>query len=134
RAALLALTDRLGLQLRAEAQAARALTLTVRYADRSTTTRTRTLREATAHTPPLTALTYELHDKLALQRARVRSFALRADDLVPAEHTSHQLLFDPVDEKARRIEEAVDRARNKYGAAAVGPAAARPAPAPPHAA
>ncbi|WP_199546967.1 hypothetical protein [Streptomyces sp. N35] len=134
RAALLALTDRLGLQLRAEAQAARALTLTVRYADRSTTTRTRTLREATAHTPPLTALAYELHDKLALQRARVRSLALRADDLVPAEHTSHQLLFDPVDEKARRIEEAVDRARNKYGAAAVGPAAARPAPAPSHAA
>ncbi len=124
RATLLALTDRLGLQLRSTSQATRSLTLTVRYADRSTTTRTRTLREPTAHTPPLTALAYELHDKLALQRARVRSFTLHTDELLAAERTSHQLLFDPTDEKARRIEEVVDRARGKYGADAVRPAAA----------
>ncbi|NEB79400.1 hypothetical protein G3I40_29900 [Streptomyces sp. SID14478] len=124
RAALLALTDRLGLQLRAESQATRALALTVRYADRSTTTRTRTLREATAHTPPLTALAYELHDRLALQRARVRSFTLRADELMPAERTSRQLQFDPADERARRIEAVVDRARDRFGPGAVRPAAA----------
>ncbi|MFJ4684089.1 DNA polymerase thumb domain-containing protein [Streptomyces sp. NPDC088789] len=131
RAALLALTDRLGLQLRAESQAARALTLTVRYADRSTTVRTRALREATAHTPPLTALAHALHDRLGLQRARVRSLALRADDLLPAEHAPRQLLFDPTDDKARRIEAAVDRARDRFGPGAVRPAGTPPPPPPP---
>ncbi|MFI7342620.1 DNA polymerase thumb domain-containing protein [Streptomyces sp. NPDC050085] len=124
RAVLLGLADRLGLRLRAESQAARALTLTVRYADRTTTTRTRALREATAHTPPLTALARDLHDRLGLQRARVRHFALRADDLIPAELATHQLLFDPADDRARRIEAVVDRARGKYGAQAVRPAGA----------
>ncbi|MFI7010986.1 hypothetical protein [Streptomyces sp. NPDC050145] len=127
RAALLALTDRLGLRLRAERQATRSLALTVRYADRTgytTITRSRTLREATSHTPPLTALARELHDRLALQRARVRSLALRAEDLIPAEQAPRQLLFDPVDERARRIEAVVDRARRKYGPDAVRPAGA----------
>ncbi|MCX4975720.1 hypothetical protein [Streptomyces sp. NBC_00620] len=124
RAALLSLTDRLGLQLRAESQAARTLTLSVRYADRSTTTRTRKLSEPTAHTRSLTALAYELHDRLALQRARVRTLSLRAEDLIAAELTSHQLAFDPIDEKARRIEAAADRARNRFGPGTVHPAGA----------
>ncbi|WP_445398618.1 DNA polymerase Y family protein [Streptomyces sp. LE64] len=124
RAALLGLSDRLGLRLRGESRAARALTLTVRYADRTTTTRTRSLHEATAHTPALTALAYGLHDRLALQRARVRSFALCADDLLPARLAPRQLVFDPLDERARRVEAAVDRARNRFGPGTVRPAAA----------
>ncbi|MFZ3571462.1 DNA polymerase Y family protein [Streptomyces sp. BH097] len=124
RAALLALTDRLGLRLRAEEQTTRSLTLTVRYADRSTTTRTRTLREASAHTPTLTSLAYELHERLGLQRARVRSFALRAEQLVAAELAPRQLLFDPTDERDRRIEAAVDSVRTKFGPDAARPAAA----------
>ncbi|RII18869.1 DNA polymerase IV [Streptomyces sp. YIM 130001] len=127
RAALLTLTDRLGQQLRAESQAARALTLTVRHADRSTTTRTRTLREPTAHTPALTSLAYELHDRLALQRARVRVLGLRAEELIADELTSRQLLLDPDDERARRLETVADHARNRFG-----PAAARPAATAPH--
>lgn len=127
RAALLDLTDRLGLRLRAESQVARALTLTVRYADRSTTTRTRKLHEPTAHTRSLTMLAYELHDRLALQRARVRVLSLRAEDLIASELASRQLVFDPADEKGRRIEAAIDRARERFGPKAVRPAGgARP--------
>ncbi|MFI6406389.1 DNA polymerase thumb domain-containing protein [Streptomyces sp. NPDC050548] len=123
-AALLALTDRLGLRLRGESQVACALTLTIRYADRSTTTRTRKLREPTAHTRSLTALAHDLHDRLALQRARVRTVSLRAENLISAERASRQLLFEPTDEKARRIEAAADRARDRFGAQAVQPAGA----------
>ncbi|RKN65634.1 hypothetical protein D7231_25505 [Streptomyces klenkii] len=124
RRALLALADGLGGRLRESGQVARGLTLTVRYADGSATTRSRTFAEPTAHTPELTATAYALHDALGLQRARVRAVALRAEGLGDAGSAAHQLSFDPADEKARRIEAAVDRARARFGPGAVGPAAA----------
>jgi hypothetical protein len=97
------------------------LTLTVRYADRSATTRSRTLKEPTAHSADLTRTAYALYEALGLQRARVRTLVLRAEDLTPADQASHQLTFDPTDEKARRIEEVADRARAKFGPRAVMP-------------
>ncbi|MBB5936292.1 DNA polymerase-4 [Streptomyces zagrosensis] len=124
RRALLALADELGSRLRTSGQVARAVTLTVRYADRSVTTRSRTLPEPTAHTPALTSVAYALHEALALERARVRAVALRAEDLTAAELSSRQLTFDPADDKARRIEAVTDRARAKFGAHAARPAGA----------
>ncbi|WP_405740516.1 hypothetical protein OG422_05900 [Streptomyces sp. NBC_01525] len=130
RAALLALADGLGSGLRTTGRAARALTLTVRYADGTSTTRTRRLPEPTAHGPALTAAAYALHAALGLQRARVRAVALRAEDLCGAERATRQLMFDPSggapDDRARRIEAAADRARARFGATAVRPAAAPP--------
>ena len=123
RRALLSLAEELGFRHASDGQVCRALTLTVRYADRSTTTRTRTLAEPTAHTPVLTATAYALHDALGLQRARVRAVSLRAEDLTPAERAARQLTFDPADDKARRAEEVADRARLRFGAAAAHPAA-----------
>ncbi|WP_223863785.1 helix-hairpin-helix domain-containing protein [Streptomyces sp. 5-10] len=122
RRALLTLADGLGVRLRTSGQVAAAISLTVRYADRSTTTRTRTLTEPTAHTPALTAAAYALHDALGLQRARVRSVALRVEGLTDAGLASHQLTFDPADEKSRRLEAAADRARARFGVSAVRPA------------
>ncbi|MFF8609422.1 hypothetical protein ACF06X_26170 [Streptomyces sp. NPDC015346] len=121
RRALLSLTEELGLRMRTEEQVCRSLTVTVRYADRSTTVRTRTLPEPTAHTAALTALAYAIHASFGLQRARVRGIALRAEGLTPAEGAAHQLTFDPADEKARRIEAVADRARAKFGPRAVLP-------------
>ncbi|MEE1929263.1 hypothetical protein V1J52_13925 [Streptomyces sp. TRM 70351] len=126
RRALLTLADGLGFRMRRDGQVARALTLTVRYADRSTTTRSRTLPEPTAHTPALTALAYALHDALGLQRARVRSLALRAEDLTAAGLAARQLSLDPGEERARRAEAAADRARHRFGAGAAHPAGAFP--------
>ncbi|MFB7897109.1 hypothetical protein ACFC1B_12305 [Streptomyces xiamenensis] len=122
--ALLALADDLGYRLRGSGQTARTLTLTVRYADRSTTTRSRTLPEPTAHTPVLAAAAHALHDVLGLQRARVRTVSLRADDLADADRAHQQLTLDPRDERRRAAEAAGDRARRRFGAAAVGPAGA----------
>ncbi|MCZ7430482.1 DNA polymerase Y family protein [Streptomyces sp. WMMC1477] len=122
RRALLTLADDLGYRMRTDGQVARALTLTVRYADRSTTTRTRALPEPTAHTPALTAPAYALHDALGLQRARVRALSLRAEDLTAADLASRQLSLDPREEKAHRAEAAADRARHRFGATAAHPA------------
>ncbi|WP_242425923.1 hypothetical protein [Streptomyces sp. Root63] len=103
-----------------------ALTLTVTYADRTQTTRSRTLTEATAHTPALAATARELLTSLGLQRARVRTLALRAERLRPAEHTVHQLTFDDRDQKLRRLEAALDRTAIRYGPGITGAASTFP--------
>ncbi|MFF0012134.1 hypothetical protein [Streptomyces sp. NPDC005374] len=121
RRALLSAAEELGARLRALDKVCRTLTLTVRYADRSATTRTRTLGEPTAHSAALTRAAYGMYEALGLQRARVRSISLRAEGLDPAEQASHQLTFDPLDDKLRRIEEAADRARARFGPLAVLP-------------
>ncbi|MBD0744343.1 hypothetical protein [Streptomyces sp. CBMA152] len=123
RRALLSLTEELGVRMRRDGQVCCSLTLTVRYADRSSTTRGRTLREPTAHSPALTALAYAIHDSLGLQRARVRGISLRAEGLMPARRASRQLTFDPTDDRVRRIEAVADRARAKFGQNAVVPGA-----------
>ncbi|MGW2381323.1 DNA polymerase Y family protein [Streptomyces sp. NPDC001658] len=135
RRALLSAAEELGARLRALDKVCRTLTLTVRYADLphsrtgssggtpTSTTRTRTLEEPTAHSAALTRVAYGMYEALGLQRARVRSLALRAEGLDPAEHSSHQLTFDPADDKLRRIEEVADRAREKFGPRAVMPGA-----------
>ncbi|MEV1083300.1 hypothetical protein AB0I98_34640 [Streptomyces sp. NPDC050211] len=121
RRALLSAAEELGARLRALEKVCGTLTLTVRYADRTATTRTRTLKEPTAHSAALTRTAYDMYEALGLQRARVRSVTLRAEALGPAEQASYQLTFDPVDEKARRIEEVADRARAKFGPHVVKP-------------
>ncbi|MEI5099732.1 hypothetical protein RB200_15595 [Streptomyces sp. PmtG] len=123
RRALLSAAEELGTRLRALEKVCRTLTLTVRYADRSATTRGRTLKEPTAHSAALTKAAYGMYEALGLQRARVRAIALRAEGLGPADQASYQLTFDPVDEKARRIEEVADRAREKFGPGAIVPGA-----------
>ncbi|MFD7691725.1 hypothetical protein [Streptomyces sp. NPDC059805] len=123
RRALLSAAEELGARLRALDKVCRTLTLTVRYADRSSTTRSRTLGEPTAHSAALTRTAYGLYEALGLQRARVRAVALRAEGLDPAERAPYQLTFDAVDEKARRVEEVADRVRAKFGAHAVVPGA-----------
>ncbi|WSP43333.1 hypothetical protein OG247_00065 [Streptomyces sp. NBC_01244] len=115
--ALLTLTGHLGAILRADRKAASAVALTVRYADGSTTTRSRTLPEATAHTFLLTRTAYDLYATLSLQRARTSDLPLCAADEAP-----RQLTFDPDVDKLLAIEAVADRARNRYGVGAIKPA------------
>jgi DNA polymerase-4 len=123
RRALLSLADELGSRLRSDGRVARSLTLTVRYADGAATVRGRTLPEPTGHTAALAETAYRIHASLGLQRARLRAVALRAEGLGPAELAAHQLTFDPADDKARRIEEITDLARERFGPGVVMPAA-----------
>jgi DNA polymerase-4 len=121
--AVLGLADQIGQRLRGESQIASRLTLTVRYADRSSSTRTRALPEPTDHSPALAATALGLLTSLGLQRARVRAYAIRADGLLPAESAYWQLSLDPGDARARAAEVAADRARRRFGPQAVRPAA-----------
>ncbi|MFJ4716952.1 DNA polymerase thumb domain-containing protein [Streptomyces sp. NPDC088785] len=130
--AVLGLADRLGQLLRAQDRVAGRLTLTVRYADRSSTTRTRALPESTGHSPALAGTALALLAGLGLQRARVRAFSVRADGLRPADTAHLQLSLDPGADRARAVEAAADRARRRFGPGAVRPgtlAGAGPGPA-----
>lgn len=128
RRALSRLAEDLGARLRGDHQTCRALTLTIRYADRSTTTRRRTLPEPTDHSPQLRTASYNLHTRLGLQRARVRRITLQADDLLDAGSATRQLTLDPGDDKARRIEATADRVRERFGPTAIHPASAAELP------
>ncbi|MGW1875106.1 DNA polymerase Y family protein [Streptomyces sp. NPDC001975] len=121
--AVLGLADQIDQRLRGEQQSAGRLTLTVRYADRTSTTRTRALPEPTDHSPALAATALGLLTSLGLQRARVRAFALRAEALLPAADAYRQLSLDPAADRARAAEAAADRARRRFGPGAVRPAA-----------
>jgi hypothetical protein len=81
--ALLSAAEEPGTRLRSLEKVCRTLTLTVRYADRSATTRSRTLAEATAHSSTLTGTAYRMYGALGLQRARVCVIALRVEGLTP---------------------------------------------------
>lgn len=122
RRAVLDLVEEIAGRLRDSRQAAGGLALSVRYADRTSSTRSRTLPEATAHTRPLTTTAYDLYNLLGLQRARVRGISLRAQDLRPQDHAPEQLSLDAGDDRARAVEAVADRARARYGPGALRPA------------
>lgn len=122
RRALLSLADELGARMRDDGQVCRSLSLTVRYADRSSTVRSRVLAEPTAHSAALASAVYRVYEALGLQRARVRGISLRAEGLGPVEGASRQLTFDPVDERSRVLEAVADRAREKFGPGVIVPA------------
>lgn len=129
RRVLLALASELGARLRAAGQIAEGVSVTVAYADRSTTTRSRVLPEASHHTVFLGRGAYAAYETLGLQRARVRGITLRADGLRAADRATRQLTLDAQDDKQLLIEAVADRARARFGGDVLYPAALAPAPA-----
>ncbi|MET7826797.1 hypothetical protein ABZT23_19155 [Streptomyces sp. NPDC005386] len=123
RRALLALADDFGARLRTSDQIATGVTLSVRYADASSTRRSRTLPEPTQHTVLLARTAYTLYDSLGLQRARVRSIALRGDALRSDDRATQQLTLDSSDGSPLAIEAVADRALARFGHHLLYPAA-----------
>ncbi|MFJ6661322.1 hypothetical protein ACIQNG_34000 [Streptomyces sp. NPDC091377] len=107
----LRVAERVAWRLRTGGLVAGRLKLTVGYADGSSTVRSRAMGEPTARTPPLARTARVLYGQLGLQRARVRSVALRASELRDAQGAAAQLTFDRAVEGVRVLEEVADRAR-----------------------
>ncbi|EGX59191.1 MULTISPECIES: DNA polymerase thumb domain-containing protein [Streptomyces] len=128
RRVLLALAVELGARLRAAGQIAEGVSVIVSYADRSATTRSRILPEASHHTVFLGRGAYAAYETLGLQRARVRGIILRADGLRPADRATRQLALDAQDDKQLLIEAVADRARARFGDGVLYPAALASAP------
>jgi DNA polymerase-4 len=98
------------------------VSIKVRFADFTTITRSRTLREPTDVAREVYATARELFDALGLHRARLRLVGVRVEGLAPAAQHQRQLLLDEKPFGWRDAEQAVDRASARFGAGSVRPA------------
>ena len=120
---LLRLAERTAARMREQGYVGKTVSIKVRFADFSTLTRSRTLRESTDVGREVYAAATALYDALGLQRARIRLVGVRVEGLIPASAQVRQLELGARDAGWREAEQAVDRAARRFGAGAVRPAA-----------
>ena len=118
---LLKLSDRTATRVRAAGLVGRTISIKVRFADFTTITRSKTLRDPTDVSRDIYASARALFDGLGLQRARLRLVGVRMAGLIDSDHAPIQgLLGEPV-HGWRDADRAVDRASARFGAGAVRP-------------
>ena len=119
---LLRLSDRTAARVRAAAMMGRTISIKVRFADFTTITRARTLRDPTDVSRDIYVTAKSLFDALGLQRARIRLVGVRLEGLIEAERAPLQGMLDEPDHGWRDADRAVDRASARFGAGSVRPA------------
>jgi DNA polymerase-4 len=119
---LLKLSDRTAARVRAAGMMGRTVTIRVRFADFTTITRSRTLRDPTDVSREIYETARSLYDALGLQRARIRLVGVRMEGLVEGAGAPIQGLLDEPEQGWREADRAVDRASARFGAGSVRPA------------
>ena len=119
---LLRLSEKVAARMRAAGYRGRTISIKVRFADFTTITRARTVKDATDVGQQLYAVARSLYEALGLQRARIRLVGVRVEGLVDAELAPEQLLLDAPEHGWREAEQAVDRAVQRFGSGTVTPA------------
>jgi DNA polymerase-4 len=120
---LLRLSERVGARMRSQAYKGRTVSIKVRFADFTTITRSRTLRDPTDVTREVYATALSLYEALGLDRARLRLVGVRVEGLVDAAQAEEQLVLGAPERGWRDADAAVDRAARRFGRGAVRPAA-----------
>lgn len=125
---LLGLSEKVAARLRRAQVMGRTVSIKVRFADFTTITRSKTLREHTDVSREIYATACELFDALGLQRARLRLVGVRVEGLRDALSVPLQARLDEPEHGWRDADRAIDRASLRFGAGAVRPASlVRPA-------
>jgi DNA polymerase-4 len=119
---LLRLSTKVGGRLRAASLAGRTVTLKLRFADFSTITRSRTLRDPTDLAAEIYTVAAEIYAALRLERARMRLVGVRVENLLDAHAMTRQLVLGARERGWPEAERAVDRATDRFGSAVVCPA------------
>ncbi len=117
---LLEQVEEVAQRLRHQQLRAKTITLKLRYGDFRTVTRSKTLSEPTNLTKPLWETAERTFRRWKTHSAGpLRLLGFSASGLEP-EHVGQQSLFaDPDRERLRRLDEAVDKIRDRYGKRAV---------------
>ena len=118
---LLRLSDRTARRVRASGMVAKTIAIKVRYADFTTVSRSRTLKEATDVGETIYETAVALFSALKVNGAPLRLVGVRAEGLIAAEGGAMQLSFDPRPAARKAAERAMDAAADKFGSHAVRP-------------
>ncbi len=118
---LLRLSTKVAGRLRAAGYAGRTVSLKVRFADFTTITRAKTLRDPTDVAQEIYATARALYEGLGLDRARLRLVGVRLEGLVDADTRPEQLVLDAPEHGRRDAELAVDQAARRFGPGAIRP-------------
>ncbi|MFC3688426.1 DNA polymerase IV [Aquipuribacter hungaricus] len=118
---LLRLSERVAARVRGEGMVARTVVLKVRFADFTTITRSRTLRQPTDLGRDVHAAAVQAFDGLGLDRARIRLVGVKAEGLQPLETAPLQLELGAPEHGWRDAERAVDDLSRRFGAGVVRP-------------
>jgi DNA polymerase-4 len=120
---LLRLSERCAARLRGTDQVARTISIKVRFADFTTITRSRTLREPTDVARVVYDTARGLFEALNRDGALIRLVGVRTEGLSDAVDAPHQLSLSGDDDEWRAAERAVDLAVARFGSGAIRPAA-----------
>jgi DNA polymerase-4 len=119
---LLRLSEKVAARLRSATLVGRTIVLKVRFADFTTITRSRTLREYTDVGQAIYTTVCGLYVTLGLDRVRVRLVGVRVEGLVDVASGHRQLALGERPQGWREVEQAADRAAARFGPGAVRPA------------
>ncbi len=119
---LLRLCERTAARLRDGGMVGRTVSIKVRFADFTTITRSRTLRDPTDVAAEVFATARALFDALGLDRARLRLIGVRVEGLAEAQTAPRQMLLGDRVHGRREAEQAADRAARRFGDGTVRPA------------
>jgi DNA polymerase IV len=118
---LLRLCERTAARLRDAGLVGRTISIKVRFADFTTISRSRSLRDPTDVAAEVFATARGLFDALGLDRARLRLIGVRVEGLVEVETAPRQMLLGDRVHGRREVEQAADRATARFGSGAVRP-------------
>ncbi len=119
---LLRLSQKTARRMRSAGLVGRTISIKVRFADFTTITRSKTLRDPTDVSQEVYAIAVSLYDALGLQRARLRLVGVRVEGLVKAANAPVQPTLDEPEHGWRDADRALDRAVARFGSGSVGPA------------
>jgi DNA polymerase-4 len=119
---LLRLSERTAGRLREAGLVGRTVSVKIRFADFTTITRSRTLRDPTDVAQEIFATARGLYEALGLDRARLRLVGVRLEGLAEAETAPRQMLLGDRLHGRRAAEQAAGRAAQRFGSGAVRPA------------
>ena len=119
---LLRLSEKTTRRMRAARMTGRTISIKVRFADFTTITRSKTLRDPTDVSQEVYAAARALYDGLGLQRARLRLVGVRVEQLVRADRAIVQPALDDPEFGWRDADRAVDKASARFGSGIVRPA------------
>ena len=120
---LLRLSQRVATRLRAQGWRGRTVSIKVRYADFTTISRSRTVREPTDVANEIYGVACELFDALDLHQLWIRLVGVRVEGLADSAQVDTQLILGAPERGWREAELAADRARRRFGPDSIGPAA-----------